>query len=158
MIKSHEISVKHPWTSLISRSFLQRNGDIFAFDHSVDANFMHGVYPVKANKRSREGCFMVTLTSVFFCAVKKCVLLCFVCWWNEWLSVVVEGAIKGAMNGGVPVYSKEIFSKWAAVWSYLEFPNHLIVEVCLFLVYSSRFIVDVCMKEQTLPSREPSWA
>lgn len=29
------------------RSFLQRNGDIFAFDHSVDANFMHGVYPVK---------------------------------------------------------------------------------------------------------------
>lgn len=29
------------------RSFLQRNGDIFAFDHSVDSNFMHGVYPVK---------------------------------------------------------------------------------------------------------------
>eukprot|EP00434_Breviolum_minutum_P006746 symbB.v1.2.005950.t2/scaffold351.1/size221948/1 len=29
------------------RSFLQRNGDIFAFDHSVDEKFMHGVYPVK---------------------------------------------------------------------------------------------------------------
>ena len=29
------------------RSFLQRNGDIFAFDHSVDEKFMHGVYPVE---------------------------------------------------------------------------------------------------------------
>ncbi|CAJ1378652.1 unnamed protein product [Effrenium voratum] len=29
------------------RSFLQRNGDIFAFDHHVDEAFMHGVYPVE---------------------------------------------------------------------------------------------------------------
>lgn len=36
------------------RSFLQRNGDIFAFDHSVDSNFMHGVYPMKDQQENRQ--------------------------------------------------------------------------------------------------------
>lgn len=39
--------------SQLERSYLQENGDVFAFDAQVDQDFMHGVYPVDADVGAR---------------------------------------------------------------------------------------------------------
>ena len=44
---SRYLTFQHEHTQL-ERSYLQQNGDVFAFDARVDENFLHGVYPVDA--------------------------------------------------------------------------------------------------------------